>query len=597
MILALIYLIVLSLLLGYSITWFIKREDTTMEKVFTCLMLGLALFPILSVVMSIVHIPIIWWLFLLISIIVPIYSLFRTDWKFSANKGDIYLGVAVIFAVILAGVFVHGAFTYPYMEDDDSWDHGVGTSYVGTFHTASRSFDPNNFQRMYLEPYPPAYDILMGTLYQIDGSVKDTLKFFNAVLCGLAILFAYLFFERFLKSRNKAIVASLVLLVLPSFMSHFIWAQTLAVLLFFPAFYCLERLQENKLWLVGAIISIASLMVTQPSSAVIFGVFFVIYLVFKFLCKQDWKLIFLSGLFGVIASLLYWVPTFIKYGWAETMEGIGMPGGSLSQLSANDTSGGIVYKLMDFLFAPLSSKMDQPVGIGLVLCLFAILGLVVIIINFKKNQDKTIQSYPLIVSFWFIFCLVGVEGNLLPVKLFPHRFWVFLAIPLALLVAEGFVWLMTKMPTYGWKVSVSFVLLLALIGTSAYPKYVVETSFWPPGTLWYNMEELQAYMGVKQLSGSVMPLCSEEEKVIGFDGRGYPDDPEIREFRNNIRSKTWNDLVSLVDSKKPSYIAVDPGCITSGRLNVTEFEGMLSLLNNQSKLVYQNNVFWLFGVK
>ena len=59
-----------------------------------------------------------------------------------------------------------GAFRYPYLENEDPWGHSVGVKYVAIEKTA---YDPDLERKgvdidpvnSYMDPYPPAYDILM----------------------------------------------------------------------------------------------------------------------------------------------------------------------------------------------------------------------------------------------------------------------------------------------------------------------------------------------------------------------------------------------------------------------------------------------------
>ena len=64
-----------------------------------------------------------------------------------------------------------------------------------------------------------------------------------------------------------------------------------------------------------------------------------------------------------------------------------------------------------------------------------VFGLILFFVFYKKS----IKKQHLVIGFlWLVFTFLGTQGNALPVKLFPHRFWVFLTIPVAFFSAEAF---------------------------------------------------------------------------------------------------------------------------------------------------------------
>src|SRR4030042_1450406 len=108
-----------------------------------------------------------------------------------------------------------------------------------------------------MDPYPPGYDLLMGVLLQTANSVMWILKFFNALIISVSIAFFYFFAKELMGDKNKALFSTFCLAAVPAFMSHFIWAISLAVPLYFVAFYCLERIKQDKKWFIVSIAAIA----------------------------------------------------------------------------------------------------------------------------------------------------------------------------------------------------------------------------------------------------------------------------------------------------------------------------------------------------
>ena len=145
-------------------------------------------------------------------------------------------------------MYQKGAFSYPYLEDDDPWDHAKGIKFVSLEKTVDT---PSYFEDRffyYMDPYPPGYEATQGILHQTNDSIQWSMKFFNALIISLGIIFFYFFAREFIGNSKKALFATFVLAMIPCYLSHFIWAHALVITLFFPAMYCLERIKYDKKW-------------------------------------------------------------------------------------------------------------------------------------------------------------------------------------------------------------------------------------------------------------------------------------------------------------------------------------------------------------
>ena len=104
--------------------------------------IGLGVFPILSITLNFLHIPLDWKIFLLLSLAFPVYivgrKIYKKEYHFSFHptfsptlrKSDlVIIAVLLIFAASLF-MYAKGAFAYPYLEDEDPWGHAVGAKYV-----------------------------------------------------------------------------------------------------------------------------------------------------------------------------------------------------------------------------------------------------------------------------------------------------------------------------------------------------------------------------------------------------------------------------------------------------------------------------------
>jgi len=612
MIASIIFFFVVAFGLGIGLTKLLNLKfENPFESKCMSNAFGLAIFSVLAIIFNFLHIPLNYIIFLVLGIAGILFAFYKDNFKLpkiELNKQDIYAIGAALLAVILFLVYLKGAFAYPYFEDDDPWGHAIGTSYIAEHQTFSRypaGVTEQNFFRTYMEPYPPAYDTLMGVIHQTNNNVMWTLKFFNVFLIALGILFFYFFAKEFTKSKKKALFATFIITVLPCFMSHFIWAQTLALVLFFPALYASEKIKEDKKWAILAIISIAAIFVSQPSSAMFFVIMFIIYwlskLVTAFFNKEDVfskenNTIILSLIAGGILSLIYWIPTLLKYGLKMTMEGVGIVLGLFGAENV-DTSGGVVYGIKDYMIAPLASKMDQPIGLGIVVFFLVLFSLFILCFNIKKIKTS---HYLLTTIAWFVFTFIGTEGNALPFKLFPHRFWAFMAIPAAFLVAEVLVSITASLKDKSLKYLVLIVLIAGILWTSGYPKYVVETSQWPPGATWSSGEELQGYMSLQDKLPKDTPvfnICSHEGKLLAFGMYTPPYDPDLFWFKIQAENKTLDDIYSTAKKRNFDYVVVDAYC--TRRMSINQTNALLQQMVNSTnyELIYSNQAFWLFKVK
>lgn len=577
----------------------IKRD---FEKILMSLGLGLGVFPILAVTLNLLKIPLDWKIFLIISLITPIIKIIKNKKipkiKLVFNKSTIYIIIVLILFASFLGVYLKGAFTYPYLENDDPWDHAISSKYISIEKTA---YETTEFQFHYIDPYPPSYDILMGVIHQTNDSINWTLKFFNVLIISMGIIFFYFFVLKFTKDEAKSLASTFMITMIPCFMSHFIWSQTLALVLFFPAFYCLIQIREKKEFLIPSIIIISSILVSQPSTAAIFGIMAGLYWISllitnyfkkeKIFSKKN-NLVFISLIGGVVGSLIYWIPMVIKWGLMGTIRGIGLAKGLLSN-ATRDTSGGIIYSIKDFIIAPLQSKMDQPTGIGMIMFFLLIIGVLIYLINIKKVKKN---NYLTTLILWITFTIIGTQGNAFPIKLFPHRFWAFLAIPTALIAGDMFVKIIKGFKRSKIKYGIFIILVIGIIWTSGYPKYVVETSYWPPGVFWTSNEELQGYIQLKNLPANelVYSGCQNQDTPIGFDKLSFPWIKEVKDYKEKIILEDVNQNYNFLKKYKYQYLTLSSACAKGYGINKTNNKIIKFEVDNRFYNIESNGGYILY---
>jgi len=489
------------------------------------------------------------------------------------NTKLINLIVILLFTTHLT-LYVYGSTVYPWLEDDDPYDHAIAVNYISE---TLNFIQPEPFFAHYLTPYPPFYGIVMTVLYKLSGlSIPMTLKIFNAIMISLTIPLFFIWLKR-LVNENTALYSTIILSVVPAYMSHFIWAQTLSMLLFFPALYFFDKYlkdendkQKNKLL---SILLIFGILIVQPSAALILFIMLGIYVIStKSLYGIDVLIISL-----ILAFLIYWGPMIYIYSYETVIKQLGLSVAFVTDKNS-DTGGGLIYTIDDFINAPLASKIDQPIGFGICVVILTLIGLICLLL---QRNNLTI-----LLLLWFVFCLVGVEGNALPCKMMPHRFWVFLSIPVAIIGGIGLQFIIERLPQYSTIIKIVFIVGL-LVG-SLYPKFVVETTQWPPGTSWSSNEQISGYANLKQTTKDVYVygMCSNPSMIIGMEMKGWPWIWETRNYRNISITDTNDNNYNFLTKYGYRYLIIDSSCLTL--YNQTVIQTKINMLLDDKRFEYDN---------
>ena len=264
--------------LGAAISFFVAESEEFLERNLMRFGIGLGLMLFLGFLLNLLKIPLDWRIFMILSLLVLIskfYLDYRKNRLFSLDlKLNMYAVLVIVLFAATSYMHVKGAFAYPYLEDDDSWSHSLGIKYVAVEKTA---FAGPNSPFGYLDPYPPAYDMLFGIIHQTNNSLYWTMKFFNALIVSIPLIFFYFFAKIFTKSPKKAFFSAFALFAVPAFLSHFIWALALTMSLFFVSFYAVEKIKDDKKWWIVASMAIVPTITSSLTHSTYFGLFFIIY--------------------------------------------------------------------------------------------------------------------------------------------------------------------------------------------------------------------------------------------------------------------------------------------------------------------------------
>src|SRR3989344_5781211 len=205
-------------------------------------------------------------------------------------------------------------------------------------------------------------------------------------------------------------------------MSHFIWAISLAVPLYFVCFYALERIKHDNKWWIVAGLSMAATFTVTPTHSTYFGLMLILYVGAKMIAER--KILYwhaFSGLLGMSLSfLLWWLPMLLKHGVIGILEGIGFSTQIFTEEGkalAFRGTGDRVYNFADFFVAQKQNMVNNPIGIGIVLLILVILAIIMayylVYILSKGFKEQSKAKYYSLAGIEAISIIIFVIGMLL----------------------------------------------------------------------------------------------------------------------------------------------------------------------------------------
>lgn len=570
--------------LGFTATKLtkIKEQDSFWEKNLMNLGIGMGIFPVLVLALNLLHIPLDWKILLGISMVFPcIYflksakegNLKASKDAFKLTKSNVFVFIVILIFFFALFMYSSGAFKYPYLEDDDPWSYAEAAKYV----SVEKNLNDPDEMLAFLDPYPPAFASLMGVLHQTSPSILWTLKFFNALIISLGIIFFFFFAKQFTKDRNIALFSTFVLAMLPCYFTHFIWAISMALPLFFVAIYCFEKIEEDSKWLLLAALVSAGLMLTHPSKLIKLSVLFVFYFGTKCIMKKRFlKKEFFAAVLGIIIGAFWWVSNW--QGFFLTRANVVDSGGSSGVLSlfslskikeyfaqvfaAKSGTATQAYTFNDFFIAKTQGMINVQVGFGIMASILLLFGFIYIFKNFKaiiKDKDK---GYWIITALiWFILMFLNVNSATfnLPIGFISFRSWLILAVPTALICALGLNFLIESTPKLN--ISKELIIAIAIMGillTSGYQKYALNTASWPPGAGWTSQQEVNSFVWLNNLPADtkVFTYGTDDTYVIGLDKYSCFWCKDTIEFRKIILQTNAQLLHDWLQSRGYDYIVI-----------------------------------------
>ncbi len=615
----------------------LKEDDNFFFRNAVRLGVGLSIIPLLGVVLNQLYIPLHWVVFFVLSVLYPAFRIFiylkKNNFIFpqvhfpsfdlsNVSKKTLFLLAILGLALVQFYIMDKGAFAYPWLEDGDPWHHAVTTRYIVEHLSFSR---PTSIPQIvnYLEPYPPGHDLFMAILYQTSHDMMWTLKYFNALLLALSILFFGIMAYAFTKSYAKSLFATFLLVAIPCYLGHFIWSETLAIVVFFPAFYCVHQLREQDVdstikneiknkylnffwitnkWMIPAILLTASVIIIQPIAAFMFGVFLMIYwFVETVYTRKLAKSILAIAMIGLVISLfLFWIPMKVKFDIFSNNDAAKAKSKQSELKWQIPGSADRVYSFNDFFITKPENMINQPIGVGIFITILFFIFLVSLLFIWKTSFGLE-HRWLMIVFLWFIVAFLAVNGRRLPIYMLPFRMWPFMAIALVFLATEGLWFLFGIFKNYQLaRVLLFLFFVIAIMATSGYHKYTVNTAIWPFNNFFSSFEEANAYSWLYTLpkDTTVFEYCSPnaDTRVMAYDKLAFSWDKDVIDFRKkeNILNHTNQELYSFLKQKKFDYFIIDGYCLIHHGENETNVKLQeISQAPEKFQLVFRSNTVGL----
>jgi len=597
--------------LGYSLTRFqpFGGPITLISRIG----IGLGAWVVLGIFLNFLHIPLDWRIFLAIALIPIAWDHFkkriRPSWPSEIKKRDLVL-LFLIFAFCLY-IYTIGPFKYPWLEDDDSWAHAAGIKYVAV----ERNLNVPKGDFHYINPYPPGYDFILGMMHQTNPSLYWTLKFFNGFIIALGYLFFYIFAKEFTKNEGKGLVATFFLAAIPCYLTHFIWAHSLAVTLFFPAFYCLSKIHEDKRFMFPASVVIAAIFMATPTKSIKFIIFVLLWITaFGLIHKKIWKEAFIVLILGGFLSLPWWAPV-IKDIWIEKNSAILIRNENqiyntrVDPLTLSDSffspRGGSAtrsYTFADYFYANVmkGTKINCFIGVGQIICSLGILGFLTLLFRFKRGK-KDEQVYTLTIILWLIFTFLGMNSATfnLPIGLFAFRFWILFAIPTVFLATEAFYLVTVWIKQQKIKYITSIILIAATAVTSAHPKIALNTSLWDFGVYWTSLDGLLGHVSLRYQLKPNTKVFSFTDNLLVIGADMYVDfwRGKYKNDLTNAINLSAEDLHEALKDDHFEYLIIGERDYLKYGEAAMEEKLQKILQNNSYRLFYTyKNIFWVIKI-
>jgi NADH:ubiquinone oxidoreductase subunit 6 (subunit J) len=326
--------------------------------------------------------------------------------------------------------------------------------------------------------------------------------------------------------------------------------------------YRLDRVRDGKSWIILSSVLLASSLVIQPLMSAVAGIFYAIYALIRiFVDKTELKNLAAVGVFGLIISMVYWIPVAFDERQSD-----------LGDVSTGFLSGvtrlGVAEKhnlptAMQIFFPKESGDIFMQQGFGVIAIILSLLALDHLL---RRNPLKSIKENPWVGASvaWFIFSMTALLSGYIEVSIYPTRFWGIVAIPMAFLCA----YMLADLPSKKWipeKVRKYAIPLFlgGLILTSGIQKFQVQSKVWPTDLNARVGTDIEAYLMLQDLPANtpVYAFCTADKYPIGMDKMSYPWDVDMQALRESPIEVSPQYLHKHLSNRGVKWVLFDFGCV------------------------------------
>ena len=315
MIQSILLFFLLCFLHGYLLELAGARFTSQFERLIIRLGVGLLLIPIVAVFFDLLRIPLHYISFLVSGILIYLMAL-RKETQVVSHvttdfKTELLIGfVVTLLTLIMLAIFLTGAFAYTYMEDGDSWNYTIVSKMIAENMSYRADFQYNH----YSEPYTQGYQIILALLHQANDSIHWTVKFFNSLFAALSLPFFYCLARQVFKKRQDtayiSLLATVMLFVVPSWLTHHIYSMSLNLAVIPLFMYSLFRIEESKSWSLICGLILGALIINHFFTAFVSVLIYLFFIVLVFFYKGNKLLPYITpGLYALIPTLVFYIPS------------------------------------------------------------------------------------------------------------------------------------------------------------------------------------------------------------------------------------------------------------------------------------------------
>lgn len=556
------YFVALAYGAGYTLT---RGREFTKDALELHVMrggIGLACLPLLFIVLGTLRMPLHWTVPLAACVAYPVIN-HRKLLKEKRKKIKVswHDAAAVLVASGAFAVALSGSLNVPYLEDGDPWEHAMGVKYVAHKLTYMQG-EVGDFAH-YLFPYPPSYDVLMGLVHQLVVHLQWTLKAVNSLLVGLTFLYAFYFVKALTGKRDIAIYSVALLSFVPSFGSHAIWAQTLAVAVLFPIFYLVVESSRQSGLKPVAVLALASGMLVQPQMSMVIGLLYILYMMAYANDAKRLRNYFTIGLSALILSMVYWVPVVLHPVSSEVGDiARGIMGGRLSFESAQESREASVAQLV---FPDMDGDIFVQSGWGLLFTLLAFGGAFHALASANRSRSFLRKRRWLIaVIAWFGFLLAPLIVDVPLLSVYSDRYMGLFPVAGSVLAGYMCVAILDHISSLkrDRRAAAVAILVLAFLTSGAF-KLAVQLTEWPSDLGLFLEGDIRGYVVLKSMPPDTMvyPLCLDDKFVVGMDKLSPAWEPGIADFREGILEKDTDEIYGFLKRNGYRFAIADVYCV------------------------------------